>query len=163
MWLTMIDSFANELEKLAAKVPFIHGTSGRWPVLQAGVGATILKNDPNPRALYTAMANRAKLPGISRFAREAERVRGGEAIVARGKMDTAKGWRPTQLTPWGQTNIGSIEDAGALISELDGGAVGARRGEIWRALHKGTGAWSNVNPEASLKPTKYLSVSKPQK
>lgn len=158
------DAFADELTKIAAKVPFIHGTAGRWAMLKPGVGATVLKNDPNPRAVYTAMKNRAKLPSISRFAQEAEKARGGEAVVAHGKMDTKKGWRPTQLTPWGQKNIGSVEDAHALISELDAGASGKRRGEIWRALHRGTGAWANeLDAGATLKPSKYRAVETAQK
>lgn len=158
----MLDAFVDELQKIAAKVPFIHGTAGKWPVLKPGVGSTILKNDPNPRAVYTAMKNRNKLPSIERFALEAERSRGLPAAIAHGKMDTKKGWRPSQLTPWGKANIGSLEDAHALVEELDAGAVGARRGEIWRALHKGTGAWANLDPSATLKPTSYVPVSLPK-
>lgn len=155
-------AFVDELEKIAAKVPFIHGTAGRWPVLQAGVGSTILKNDPNPRGIYTTIKNRNKMPSIERFAVEAERSRGMPAAVAHGKMDTKKGWKPSQLTPWGKANIGELVDAHALVDELDRGVVGDRRGEIWRMLHKGTGAWSNSDPTVPLKVTHYSDVATPQ-
>lgn len=150
----MIASFTDELLKLAVKVPFIHGTFARHPVLKAGVGKTVLRNDPNPRAVYTAMRGRKKQEGIRQFARDSARAKGGTPLVAHGKMDTTKGWEPAQLTPWGKKNIGGIDDAKDLIDELNT-AKGARRGEIWRMLHKGTGQWRNTNTATSLRPSKY--------
>src|ERR1019366_6985409 len=103
------EACCDELEKIAIKVPFIHGTSGRWKELAPAVGAPNLASDPNARAVYTAMKARAKVPGIENFARESQRRRGGEAVVAHGKMDTAKGWAPFNLTPWGKKNVGTAE------------------------------------------------------
>lgn len=150
--------FGAELTKIAAKVPFIHGTSGPWPVLAPGVGGTILKSDPNARAVYTAMKSRGKIRGIEQFAREAVDRRGGTPVIAHGKMDTNKGWSPFNLTVWGKKNIGTADDAHALVQELDS-AVEPRRGEIWRTLHQGVGSWrNNENLEATLKPSKYVPV-----
>lgn len=148
---------AEELLKLAVRVPFIHGTSGRWDVLRPGVGETVLRNDPNPRAVYTAMKNRIKRPLIEQFAREAVEAKGGEPVLAVGKMDTRKGWRPSQLTLQGRKEIGSVEDAAELLGELEA-AQEPRRGEIWRTLHRGVGSWTNEDPAATLRPTKYQPV-----
>jgi hypothetical protein len=148
-----VAAFYDELEKIAVKVPFIHGTHAVFDVLRPGVGRTILRSDPNPRAVYTAMRGRTKRPGIKRFAEEAAAQRGGSPTIASGKMDTKKGWAPKNLTAWGKKNIGSPEDASDLVEELDS-AVGKRRGEIWKSLNKGVGAWRNIDPKATLKVTK---------
>lgn len=101
------------------------------------------------------MQNRKKLENISQFASEAAAAKGGTPMVAHAKIDTKKGWLPFGLTDWGKKNIGSLEDAQELVGELDAGAVGARRGEIWKALHKGTGSWRNQDLSTTLKPTNY--------
>jgi hypothetical protein len=152
----MLTSFADELTKLAAKVPFVHGTFARHPVLKAGVGRAVLKNDPNPRAVYVGMKNRAKTKSVRGFAADSVKSRGGKPLVAHGKIDTEKGWAPAQLTAWGKKNIGGIDDARDLVDEL-ATAKGARRGEIWRMLQKGTGQWRNDNLATSLRPSKYKS------
>ena len=156
----MIRAFRDELEKIAVKVPFLHGTSAPLKVLKPGVGSAILKNDPNARAVYTAMRNRPKMKGIQRFATEAAQARGGSPTIAMGKMDTKKGWAPFNLSAWGKQNIGEVDDARALLSELET-AKGNRRGEIWRTLHKGVGSWRNDDLTASLKVTKNKAVRLP--
>lgn len=149
----VLDAFYDELEKIAAKVPFIHGTHASFKVLKPGIGKSILRSDPNPRAVYTAMRGRKKLEGIKEFANKAVAARKGVPTIASGKMDTRKGWKPTVLTEWGRKNIGEVDDAWDLVDELDA-ATGKRRGEIWRMLNKGTGRWSNEDPAAILKVTK---------
>lgn len=153
----MLQAFGDELEKIAAKIPFIHGTSAKLKVLKPAVGSAVLKNDPNARAVYTAMRSRPKMRGIQRFAEEASRARGGVPTIASGKMDTKKGWAPFNLTAWGKQNIGAVEDARDLVDELDT-AKGDRRGEIWRTLHKGIGSWRNDDLTASLKVNKSKAV-----
>lgn len=149
------------MERTAARVPFFHGTSERWPLLIPGIGKTILAKDPNPRAIYTMIARRDLVPHAEAFAREAVRSRGtGIPSVAIGKMDTAKGWRPQQLNREGMRSIGSLDDAHALVRELDTGAQEPRRGEIWKLLQQGTGAWRNENPEATLRPAGFRTVKK---
>ena len=150
---TMLSAFSDELEKIAARIPFIHGTSGARSVLKPAVGASILQNDPNARAVYTAMSSRPKRKGIARFAEEAARARGGTPTIASGKMDTKKGWMPFNLTSWGKKNIGDVDDARDLVSELDT-ATGERRGEIWRTIHKGIGSWRNDDLSATLRVAK---------
>jgi hypothetical protein len=147
-----VAAFLDELEKIAVKVPFIHGTHAAFPVLRPGVGRTILRQDPNPRAVYVAMRGRSRQPGIERFAREAVEQRGGTPTVVSGKMDTKKGWMPYNLNPWGRKNIGDVEDAKDLVDELES-AVGDRRGKIWEALNRGVGSWRNEDPAATLKTT----------
>jgi hypothetical protein len=151
-------AFTDELQKIAANVPVIHGTSGEWDVLKPAVSQTILKNDPNPPAVHVSMNNSAKLPQIENFAHQAVAKRGGTPVVAHAKVDTKKGWLPTALTPKGKLTIGSIEDAHALIDELDSGATGARRGEIWKLLQQGTGMWRNNDAATTLKPAFYKAV-----
>lgn len=143
------------MEKSAVKVPFIHGTSGSWPLLEPGVGEPVLRNDPNPRAVYTAIDNRPRARQLGAFAQKAVEARGGVPTIARGKMDTAAGWRPENLSDFGRKHIGTIDDARDLVRELDQGAQGARRGEIWRLLQKGTGAWRNENPAATLRAVEH--------
>lgn len=156
----MLSAFGNELEKIAVKIPFIHGTSSRLKVLKPSVGPSVLRNDPNARAVYTAMSSRPKAKGIKRFAEEASRSRGGTPTVASGKMDTKKGWAPFNLTAWGKQNIGSVDDARDLLDELEA-AKGTRRGEIWKSLHKGIGSWRNDDLTASLKVNKNKTVGLP--
>lgn len=98
------------------------------------------------------IARRGLLPRAEDFAHEAVRKKGGEPIVAMGKMDTQEGWAPTLLTPWGKQHIGSIEEAQYLASQLDEVADKKARGEIWKKLNLGTGRWQNIeNPSARLK------------
>ena len=154
-------AFADELVKLAVKVPVIHGTSGAWKKLTPGVGPSILSGDPNPRAVYVAMKNVDKLPGISQFAEEAARARNGVPTIAHTKIDTQKGWGPRSLTEWGRKHIGSRDDAHALIEELDGGVAEPRRGEIWEMLQRGTGAWVNEDPAVEVAVRRSLSAPSP--
>ena len=139
------------MDKFAVKVPFIHGTSEAWPTLEPSIGPTVLRTDPNPRAVYTAIANRRTQPSIEDFAQAATQARGGTPTIVHGKMDTAKGWRPQGLSEFGRKHIGTLDDALDLVHELDGGAIEPRRGEIWRLLQKGTGAWRNENPGTALR------------
>ena len=150
MMQSMLMSFFDEMEKIAVKVPFIHGTHAGFKVLKPGIGKSILRNDPNPRAVYTAMRGRQKARHIRDFADKAVAQRGGTPTIVSGKMDTKKGWKPTVLSQWGKKNIGDVDDALDLVDELDV-ATGKRRGAIWKALNKGTGRWSNENPSATLR------------
>lgn len=141
------------LEKIAALVPYVHGTSGLFDVLRPAVTGKTLPTDPNMQAVYTAIGNRSafKRGGVGGFAEEAARRRGGQPHILRGKMDTRKGWRPTLLNDWGRQHIGDVEGAQALVDELDAGVKRARRGEIWQLLQRGTGRWQNVvDPHATL-------------
>lgn len=150
-------SFMDELSKIAVRVPFIHGTSGRWPVLQPGIGSTILKNDPNPRAVYTAVPSRRTLERVRDFAHSAQDARGGEAVVAAGKMDTADGWMPSTLSDWGRRNIGSVEKLQDLVLSLDDIADKKARGKVWEQVQRGSGRWNNeLNGGATLRPIKYV-------
>lgn len=151
-------AFVDELEKIAANVPVIHGTNGEWDVLKPPVSKTVLESDPNERAVHVGMRNSAKQGPIENFAQQAVAKRGGEPVVAHAKVDTKKGWRPTSLTLKGKQTIGGIEEAHALIDELDGGAAGTRRGEIWKLLQQGTGMWRNNDPLTTLKPAFYKAV-----
>lgn len=149
--------FQDELIKWAAKVPFIHGTHAPFKVLMPGIGQTVAKGDPNPRAVYTAMRGRRQKPHIEGFANKAVEQRGGTPTIASGKMDTEKGWRPRSLSAWGKKNIGDVDDALDLVDELKT-AKGARRGEIWKLLNKGTGAWHNENTGEVLRVAKNRPV-----
>lgn len=151
----MMKAFAEEVAKIAAKVPFIHGTNGRWDVLRAGVVDKVLKTDPNPQAVYVATYGRKKLKPISNFAHQAVKRHGGEAVIAHGKLDTTKGWMPFNLTQWGKQNIGSIEDARELVESLDTTPDKKARGAIWRKINQGIGTWRNDDLSASLKPSSY--------
>lgn len=147
--------FADELQKLAAKIPFIHGTNGLWDVLKPGAVKKVLESDPNAQAVYLAMAGRKKMKPISDFAHQAVKRHGGTPVVAHGKVDTQKGWMPFNLTPWGKQNIGSIEDARELVESLDSTPDKKTRGEIWRKLHQGVGSWRNDDLTSTATPTHY--------
>lgn len=159
--IRMLRSFSSELEKSAAKVPFIHGTFGPHKVLIPGAVSKVLASDPNPQAVYTAMRGRGRrLRSIKDFAVASARRHGGEPVIAHGKMDTAKGWLPTTLSESGKKTIGTIDAAHDLVDRLDEITDKKERGKIWKALNTGTGAWRNVDPAAQLKPTKYVKVAK---
>ncbi len=139
----------------------LHGTSQKWPVLDPTAASTVSKSDPNERAVYVTMRNEAKNKQVETFARQAVAAKGGEPVVAHAKVDTKKGWRPTTLNPLRlkqPVHIESLEDAHDLIAELDGGATGARRGEIWKLLQQGTGMWRNNDPLTKLVPNVYKAV-----
>lgn len=102
------------------------------------------------------LANRARLRRADHYAREARDARGGYPTILGGKMDTLKGWRPRALTNEGKKEMGTVDDALDLIHEIDAGAVEPRRGEIWRLLQRGTGAWHNVDPKAALRASKVI-------
>lgn len=155
MVISFLHPFLDELSKIAAKIPVIHGTSGQWDVLKPGVGPSILPNDPNPRAVYVAPDSRRLHRSIADFARKATAARGGTPTIAHSKIDTTKGWIPRQLSAYGKQHIGDIDDALDLVDELDSGVKGTRRGEIWKLLNKGVGSWKNVDPATTLRPTHY--------
>jgi len=146
---------AAAFEKLGVRVPFLHGTSGAWPQLRPGVGRLVFEHDPNSRAVYTAISNRDKLKHLRAVAQKAVDAKGGMPLVARGKMDTQKGWAPFSMSAEGERTIGGVDDARDLIQELDAGAQEPRRGELWRLLQRGTGAWRNDDLTTPLTPTKY--------
>lgn len=156
-----LHAFVDELTKIAVRVPFIHGTNAEWDVLRPGVGDTILKSDPNARAVYTTVKSRHKMPGISTFARAAAESKGGEPTIAFGKMDTKKGWEPFQLTQKGRKLFeGEIDEARDIVRRLDAGGLSkAERGKLWRTLHETVGAWRNKDLGAVLKPKYYKRVA----
>lgn len=148
------------MEKVAIKVPVMHGTNQQWDTLKAGVGKAIAAGDPNPRAVYMATKGRQLKPGVEGFARAATKQRGGSPTVAHAKVDTAKGWKPRTLTSWGQKNIGSMDDAHDLVDDLHhGGSKGGARGELWKRLMKGISTWHHPDASKSVKPTRYRPVS----
>lgn len=151
----LIPSFSDELMKIAAKVPYLHGTNSRFPKLRGGIGEKILARDPNPRALYTASKTRKARAGIEQFAREATRKKGGEAVIAQGKMDTKKGWRPFNMKPGSPIDVA---DARELTTKLDSTASKAERGSIWKQLNQHVGSWHNPDIETELKVKKWSPV-----
>lgn len=154
-------SFVDELEKIAVRVPFIHGTHAPHEVLKPGIGKPVFgKSDPNPRAVYTAQKSRTKLPGIATFARQSAAAKGGNPMIAFGKMDTKKGWEPFGLTAKGRKTLGDIEEAKDLVRQLDEKVLSkAERGQAWRTLNESVGAWRNRNLSATLKPNYYKTLA----
>jgi hypothetical protein len=153
----VVAAFRDELEKIGARIPVMHGTSGAWKKIVVK-GKSILRGDPNPRGVYVGTKRRSAKKAIEGFARSATKARGGKPTVSIGKVDTKKGWEAHGLTPWGKKNIGGTDDVKDLVDELDSGAKGERRGQIWRALQKGVGAWRNTTEGATFKPAKHLPV-----
>jgi len=135
------------LEKFAAKVPFIHGTNMRRPVLRGGVGPTILPGDPNPRGLYTAGDLRRTQATVGRFATEAAQRRGGTPTVASGKMDTRKGWSPFNVRPGSPIDV---SEARELAGQLDTTPDKAARGQLWKQLNQHVGSWFNPDLSQTL-------------
>lgn len=115
--------------------------------------------DPNPQAIYAMIKRRGLLGRAADYASKAVAKRGGTPVVAHAKVDTVKGWLPSLLNEEGKKTIGTIDDAHALVRELDSGAAGERRGEIWRLLQRGTGRWNNENLSSELKPSFYKPVA----
>lgn len=152
----MILGFLDELAKLAARVPFLHGTNAAYRSLVPDIGRPTSLADRNPRAVYTMTAKRKNVDHAADYSRKARDARGGFPTILGGKMDTQKGWRPRALTPEGRKEIETVDDAFDLIDELDAGAVEPRRGEIWRLLQRGTGTWHNTDPRATLRATKVI-------
>lgn len=146
------------LEKTAARVPVVHGTSGAWPVLKAGVGKAVAAADPNPRSVYMAGKTRDMINQARRFARDAVKARGGSPVVAHAKVDTRRGWEPRTLTAWGRKNVGEVDDMHDIVRGLDDKSLTkAERGRLWEKVNRGVGSWHN--PEnlsgATVKPTRY--------
>ena len=146
----------DELQKIAVKVPFIHGTYAKHKRLIAGIGDKILKSDPNPRGLYTAMKNRKKVDAVRDFAWASAKTRSGAPVIAHGKMDTKRGWKPFNLSQEGRKHFeDDIEGARRLVRELDQTPDKKQRGALWKTLHKTVGSWSNEDVHATLKPSRY--------
>ena len=85
------------LEKLAIRIKGLHGTSGKWDVLQPRFGGTIAKNEVNPVGVYAATKKRSLLEILKNYARGATKVRGGTPTVSTIVIDTQKGWVPSAL------------------------------------------------------------------
>ncbi len=154
-----IDSFFNELEKLAVKIPVMHGTNGRWTMLRAAAQSRVRGVDPNPQLVYVATAGRARRNATETFAHAAAKAHGGSPVIGEAKIDTAKGWIPHQLTAWGKKEIGTPEDAVDLVSSLDRLPKGApERGALWQAINKGIGSWKHPERSATLRIRKYTDV-----
>jgi hypothetical protein len=145
------------LLKESARVPVMHGTSQRFPELLAGVGRTIMKRDPNARAVYMATKRRSALRGVKGFAEDAAKARGGSPVIAHTKVDTTKGWLPHSITQWARQKGLTKDDLIDVIDELDSGAKGKERGKLWETIQRGVGAWKNVDPTTSVKPSFYKS------
>jgi hypothetical protein len=139
------------IEKIAAKIPFMHGTNQFFRTLLPGVKPTVLLNDPNPRAVYTMLKNRRLVEFADDFARSAAKRYGKSPVILTGKMDTKKGWQPIALTKWGKKNVGSLDELRAIVDELDNPALNkAQRGELWRTINRAAGAWRNRDLSATL-------------
>jgi hypothetical protein len=157
---SLIPSLLDELDKISAKVPVLHGTSGEWDVLRPNVGKTISPSDPNPKSLYVGTRNSMTEPHVSQMARQAVQDRGGTPVVARTKIDTRKGWVPHTLTAEGRKSMGSLEGARDTLDDIDriaGRDKAARtaRGEHWKKIQQGVGAWFHPEHTATLKPGRY--------
>jgi hypothetical protein len=143
------------LEKFAAKVPFIHGTNARHPILRGGVGPTVLPGDPNPRGLYTAGDLRRTQGIVGRFATEAVKRRGGTPTLAAGKMDTKKGWAPFNVRPGSPIDV---SEARELARQLDTTPDKAARGELWKLLNQHVGSWFNPDLAQTLRVKEWRDV-----
>jgi hypothetical protein len=150
---------ADEFLKIAVKLRVIHGTNARYDKLRAGVGPTVLTNDPNPRRVYLGLSNRRNRPSIGRFAHEAVEAKGGSPVIAEAKVDTAKGWLPSTVKPGGPSE--TVDDAIDIIDELDsikgrGADARKKRGPLWRRLHASVGRIQNDEVSgATVTPRKY--------
>lgn len=139
------------IEKIAAKIPFMHGTNQLFKTLLPGVKPTVLLNDPNPRAVYTMLQNRRLVGSADNFARGAAEKYGKSPIILTGKMDTKKGWQPIALTEWGKKNVGDLDELRSIVDDLDNPAFNkAQRGELWRTINQAAGAWRNRDLSATL-------------
>ena len=138
-------------EKIAAKIPFMHGTSQFFRTLLPGGKPTVLLNDPNERAVYTMLKNRRLVGSADNFARSAAEKYGKSPVILTGKMDTRKGWQPIALTRWGKENVGGLDELRAIVDDLDNPAFNkAQRGELWRTINRAAGAWRNRDLSATL-------------
>ena len=119
---TAANAFWGELEKISAKVRFMHGTNQMYkrlsPRSATGKDAVFL-NDPNPSAVYLATKNRNLKGGVEGFARSATERYGGSPVVAYGKADTRKGWYPSRLTAWANKKKYELEDMQDIAEELE--------------------------------------------
>jgi hypothetical protein len=149
-------SFFDELEKIAVRVPFLHGTSGKWDVLKAGIGKSILSSDPNTRAVYVATKRRKSIAPVSHFARSAVKSRGGEPVLAVGKIDTKKGWLPASLTAQARRDGVALDDVKDVVSTIDRLPSRSERGSLWRMINNYVGAWRNENTSATIRPRRYV-------
>jgi hypothetical protein len=155
---TPVNQRADNLIKLSARIPVIHGTSGRWSALKAAVRSKINPTDPNPQLIYMATAGRARKKGVENFARSAAES-GGVPVIALAKIDTAEGWLPHQLTAWGKKEIGSPLEAADLVRELDTLPKGSpARGQLWQTIQRGIGSWKHPDPNFELPIRKYRDV-----
>lgn len=143
------------MNKIAAKVPFIHGTNQPLKKLVRRAGETTLKTDPNPRGIYTAARTRKAKKGVEHFAQEATRKRGGTPTVVSGKMDTKKGWEPYNVKPGAPIDR---EEAKDLAKKLDTTKSRAERGPLWKQLNQHVGSWHNPNIGAELPVSKSRAV-----
>lgn len=154
----VLRGFKDELLKLSAKIPVIHGTSGKWDALRAAVRPKVVSSDPNPQLIYMAAAGRARQKGVESFARAAAEF-GGTPVIAHAKIDTAKGWLPHQLTAWGRKEIGSPLEAADLVRSLDRLPKGSpERGKLWETIQRGIGSWKHPDPAFQLPIKKYRDV-----
>ena len=159
MHLATLQAMCDELAKIAVRVPVIHGTSQTFPKLLAGVGRTILKADPNPRAVYMATKRRSAVPSVTHFAESATKARGGSPVIAHAKIDTSKGWVPHAVTRWAREKGMGKDDLLDVIDQLDAGAKGKERGALWEKVQRGVGAWKNLDVTTSVKPRLYRSTT----
>jgi len=152
---THLAGLLDELEKIAARIPFVHGTSGRWTTLVPGIGRAIAPNDPNVRAVYVATAKRSTFSNVKHFAKNAVKARGGEPVIAMGKIDTRKGWVPASLTEKARKAGVGLDDVRDTIDAIEKTPSRSERGKLYRAVHDYVGAWRNKDPSTVIRPTKY--------
>lgn len=150
--------YAAGLEKVAARIPVIHGTSGMWDTLKPAVGKTIAAVDPNPRAVYVATDRRSARPGVEAFARAAAEARNGTPYVAKATIDTQKGWVPHGLTSWARDRDLTYDDYIDILEDIDATPDKAARGELWEMVNRGVGAWKNVDRATEVTPRYYVPV-----
>ena len=156
-----------ELQKIAARVPVVHGTNQMYKVLRPRTSTgkvSVLSTDPNPSAVYMASKTRHLRPGVEAFARAATKAYGGSPVVARAKIDTKKGWYPSRVSSWAKSKGYELEDLQDIVEDLDaikgrGPKAKKERGELWEILSRGVSVWQNRNPAATVRPIRYRQVA----
>jgi hypothetical protein len=151
--------------KLAAMVPYQHGTNSEIPLLDGRVGKKVYGDavDKNPKGLYVA-SKRGKVmrDSIQGYAKDVVKRRGGHPTVAFGKMDTKKGWVPHAIKPRGEfADVGEAHDAVRDLDGIKGKTLAAKkaRGALWEKLNRNVGAWHNpLTDQQKLRPAFYRVV-----
>ena len=152
-------AFFDEMGKIAARMRVMHGSNAAYKTLKprsATGKSAVLATDPNMAAVYMATKRRSAKGGVKAFASRAAQRHGGAPHIGITKVDTKKGWRPHSITTWAKKEGYGLEDLTDMAEDLDApGTTKSSRGELWKMLNRGVGAWRNVNPAAEVKGLKW--------